>query len=408
MQRARVAPEHNDRHAPSTVDVCTAQRVESSRLVTRRLPFVVLLSLAFALWAFAGLVAARPRPDPHGATLAPPPVLLSPSGFRQKGLEMRAFSMITMSYDGSFLVGLERVADVRLKLRGIACELRVLHYASAHLVRVDTILLPTTAFEQLALSSDGRTALVIGEGGSKFILVNLVKCTARVIWTHRRGVPGFRCDQVAWWFNGAFYMVGYLHDSESRMVYNGIVRLNLARSGPAMFERALDLTPLERRFRAFCFQLFVDPAQCFFGCMPRMGQVDIYAGTSPIQKIASVVAVGGVAASHNRLLYAARLNGGQRDVILKDVETHQIWHLGRDNLPFNYLFLSLDGKTAVITLMNFRNNTMSYFYARQAQGFKLRPVPALQNVRPGTLRLAGNGSACTFFNPDGLLYVRLR
>jgi hypothetical protein len=313
--------------------------------------------------------------------------------------------MVTFSYDGSVLVGVEKVKDLAVKQKGFGSQLRVFHWHGSQLQRIDTLLLPTTGFEQLALSSDGTRAVVIGEGGSKFILVDLTARKTRIIWTHHRGTPGFRSALVAWWHGASFYLQGYLHNALDQQVFDGLVRLNLARSGPDMFEPVLDVRPLLRALRAFQFSIYVEPAQAFYGAVPKAGEVDLYVCQGGVLRpIDQVMAIGGVAAAENRILYAARYPNNKRDVILRDVTSNKVWHLGHDNLPFNYLFLSATGKTAVVTLMDFRGQSMSYFYAEEKDRFRLHPIPHLQDVRPGTLRLSGNGRVFAFYSPQGLLY----
>lgn len=335
-------------------------------------------------------------------------VLLNPSALAARGIDMQLFSMVTLSHDGSVLIGIEKVKDLRMKQRGYGSQLRIFHWHGAQLARLDTIPLPTTAFEQLAVSADGSRAIAIGEGGSKFVVIDVASRKASILWTHKRGLPGFRSALVAWWREGAFYLLGYLHDGADQVVFDGVVRLNLMRTGPDMFERALDIRPIMRQLRAISFAMYVDPTQAFFGVMPRPGQVDIYLWQgATLRKIDQVVALGGIASTRNRILYAARLASNKRDVVLRDVSRKSMWHLGRGNLPFTYLFLSADGKTVVITLMDFRGQTMSYFSAHEADGFKQRPIARLQDVRPGTLRLSPNGKVFAFYGPIGLLYGKV-
>lgn len=332
-------------------------------------------------------------------------ILMNPAALSARGIDMQLFSMVTFSYDGSVLLGIEKEKDVQKKQQGFGSKLRVFYWRNGLLARMDTIPLPTTAFEQLALSSDGKSAIAVGEGGSKFIYVDLTASQASVLWAHRRGVAGFRSELVAWWADNAFYMLGYLHDRADQMVYDGLVRLNLGSNGGDLFERALDTRPILRQLHALSFAVYIDAAEAFFGAMPRPGQVEIYAfQAGTLRKIDQVVAVGGIAAVRDRVLYAARFPNGSRDVVLRDVALNRVWHLGHDNLPFNYLFLAANGKTAIVTLMNFRGQTMSYYYAHEVDGFKQHALAKLQDVKPGTLRLAPNGRFFAFYGPMGLLY----
>jgi len=331
--------------------------------------------------------------------------ILTPAQLVARGIDPMMFSMVTFSEDGNMLLGIERTKDLKLKVQGISHLLRIFQFRAGKLVRLDTVPLPTSAFEQLSLNPPGSKAVVIGEGGSKFIEVDLSARTARVFWTHKRGTAGFRSEMVAWWYNGVCYLLGYLHDTQDNVIFDGVVRLNPSNRGHEIFEAGLDKRPVQRALGALLFEMYVNEREAFFGVTRRSDLVEVYHYLNgKLTKLDEALAIGGIASAPSRILYAARYVNGRRDLVLRDMALKKTWHLGKDNLPYNYLFLSGDGKTAVLTLMDFRNNTMSYFYARESDGFKVKPLAPLQDVKPGTLRLASGGRVFAYYGPSGLIY----
>ena len=337
-----------------------------------------------------------------------PAVQLGPTFLEAKGIDMKMFALVALSRDGNILVAMERTRDASLRQRSISHVLRVFRFTSGRLARLDTIPVPIAGLQQVALAEDGSKALAIGESGSKFAMVDLVQRKATVLWQHRRGSAGFRSEPVvAWWQQGSFYLLGYLHNDRDQVTFEGVVRLNPARADAGAFEPRLDLRQVRRSLGSILFETVVGEGEAYFGVVRRPGQIEIHEYRSGrMRRIDTVRAVGGIASSPGRLMYAARFDNGSADVVLVDA-SGRTWHVGRDNLPFSYLFLSQNGRTMVMTLIDFRAKTMSYFYGFEGDGFRVRPLRPLLGIRPGTLRLSGDGRVYAFYGADGLIHGTL-
>lgn len=348
---------------------------------------------------------AAPSPAPCA-----PPLQLNPAALEARGVDMKMFALVALSRDGNVLVAMERSKDASLRQRGISHVLRVFHFGAGRLLRLETIPVPISGLQQVALSDDGSKALTIGESGSKFAMVDLVTRRTSVLWQHRRGTPGFRSEPVvAWWNQGAFHLLGYLHNERDQVTFEGVVRLNPSRGDAGMFEALLDLRQVRSSLGSILFETIVSESEAYFGVVRRPGQIEIHEYRSGrLRKMDQVRAVGGIASAPNRFMYAARFENGSANVILVDGPSQKVVRLGRDNLPYSYLFLSHNGgHTVILTLIDFRAKTMSYFFGLESEGFKIRPVRPLQDIRPGTLRLSGDGRVYAFYGTDGLIHGTL-
>lgn len=330
---------------------------------------------------------------------------LTPAYLEAQGVDLRLFALVALSRDGSVLVAMERTKDAALRQRGCTHVLRVFHFAGGRKVKMDTIPVPIAGLQQVALSEDGSRALTIGESGCKFALVDLVGRRTTVLWQQRRGTPGFRAEPVvAWWGAGGFYLLGCHVNEKDRATFEGVVRLNPGRGDARMFEPLLELRAVRGGLGSILFETVVSEAEAYFGVVQKPGQIEICEyRTGRVRRLDQVRSVGGVASAPNRLLYAARFDNGSADVVLVDGPSGRTWRLGRENLPFSYLFLSHNGRTVILTLIDFRAKTMSYYYALEGEGFRVRPLKALQGIHPGTLRLSGDGRTFAFFGNDGLV-----
>ena len=74
---------------------------------------------------------------------------------------------------------------------------------------------------------------------------------------------------------------------------------------------------------------------------------------------------------------------------------------------YQYLTMSKDGSTAVITEQNLKTTVASYYYGKESKGFKMVPIKEQDKSAIGQLRLAESGKAYVTFDGFQIIWGEL-
>ncbi|MHB2019027.1 MAG: hypothetical protein ACYCW6_18930 [Candidatus Xenobia bacterium] len=320
------------------------------------------------------------------------------------GIVPQNFRLMALSGDGTVLVGAEKELDYKQRARGLGYKMRIFRLEGDRVAAVNTIPLPFSIWDQTAVSDDGTQALVIGELGTRILQVDLQDGALHPVMVRSKGVPGFRCAPRICFYDGSrFLMLGYFYDKDGFVGSETLAAVNLTRTGAAAFESILDLARLEHKVAPrYISRTVFSPGEVVY-LAPGAGseEIKVWEG-SQATPISHAQAYGGYAVADHRVLYCARLAPARFEVALKDVRSGQTWPVGKANTPYQYPFLSRDGKTLAISLIDLRARSMSMFYAREGDGFRLHPIAPLQQTPAGNFRFAALGNGYAWYDSNGL------
>lgn len=332
-----------------------------------------------------------------------------------KNINPIKLGLITLSGDGKVLLAYEKVSDLKLKKEGYVYKLWVIEFLAddRDKVQFTEILLPVTEFQQCCISYDGKTAIITANRGAKFFKLDIPSKKLTLLFEHKKGIPGFRSLLgIMQYFNNKFYIWGYFYNSKAQETQRAMALLDLSKTGADIFQPAFDTKAFEDYYYNSLGIQWVSPSQCFIlGNKPNEKDLILAfynAGKVKIIDRAPFFKGGNICSPPGRVLYVIDRSSDVKETIIKDAITDKTWKLSSENKPYNYLNLSVNaGETAILTLIDVKQNKMSFFYAMEKDGFVIKPIQAYQNKPMCVLRLAPYGKVYATFDGSDIYWGKL-
>lgn len=332
---------------------------------------------------------------------------------RAKNINLIKFGIIALSGDGRILAAFEKVSDVKQKQKGFVYNIWIIEsdVKNRDTVKFSKIPLPIYQIDQMALSNDGKTGIVTANGGATFLELDIQKKKAKVIFDHKRGVPGFRADtSVTYYFNGNFYLWGYFYNEENRETKRAIVMLDLSKSGIDIFKFVFDTKDFQDNYGNARYLEWFSPDQCVIFGKKSKDDKDMTLAVydkGTLKEIDRGYTFTGVSAAANRILYCIEKERDKTIAIIKDIVQDKTWTLNKSPMPFSYTSLSRDGKTAIVTIMDIKKKTSTYYYAMEKDNFQLKLINPLANSPFSAIRLAPFGTVYATFDGNDIYWGNL-
>ncbi len=333
------------------------------------------------------------------------------------------FGIVNISQNGNIVTAYEKVADTKLKQKGTVYKLWVFDFSgkTRESVKISEILLPCTALQNAALTHDGKTCIVTAERGSKFIKVDIPNKKATVIFEHTPGKQGFRCDTgvIQTYPDGKIGASGYFYDEKAQIKAKYIAYIDPNKTGYDIFTPAYNTTRFENAIGNNAdYVEWVDAGKCFWvGRLKKSGnpEIDKKYEFNENNKVLCYWDKGKTtildeapyflhySAGKDRIIYTV----AQKALDRKEGELTQYQGVAtyvtstdkkkvkvnpNDRL-YQYLTMAKGGSTAIMSDLNLKTTTVSYFYGKSVNGFKMRPIREQTRVALNQLRLSEDGSA---------------
>ncbi|MDQ7823063.1 MAG: hypothetical protein RDV48_09745 [Candidatus Eremiobacteraeota bacterium] len=329
-----------------------------------------------------------------------------------KKINLVKFGIMNISGDGKIVTCYEKVSDLKLKQKGFVFKLWIFEFMGETRddVKISEVLLPLTEFQTMALSDDGRTGIITGNRGAKFLKVDIPSRTVTVLFDHKKGAPGFRSDEgILNYLQEKFLSWGYFYNNEDLVTKRAIAMIDPAKTGADVFQPAFDTGPFEKRYYNSRYIEWVSKNQCFVIGRKKGAKEQTLAfyDNGTLKELEKAPQFKTAAAAGSRVVYCMAHQKDKTEVYLKDAASGKSWKLNPDEKLYSYLFISKNQKTAVIANIEVRANRMSYYYATEKDDFKIKPVAALQNQPMNQLRLAAFGKAYVTFNGNEIYWGKL-
>lgn len=361
------------------------------------------LSQALGIVLLAVLCSVSAQGAPLPADLRIPAETL-----RTLGINDAQLTLGVVSKDGNTVVCYERERDLKQIAEHKLYQLRVFHVNWANQkYTLDSIWLPLTRFEQLCLTPDNKHCIVIGDYGRNFIDVDLTTKKTRTIFRHARGAAGYRSmPTVCWVEKQKIHTVGYYYDENETLVKDAVVSIDPKGSGLAAIQEVRDISGLIRTTLHYQICMWFASDQSYFGGFEADHLCHLFGfrGTPELQGLDQALRYDAIAVGQDRVFVVAKKSSTDYDMAIYDVSGRgKVWHLGTPKTRYQYLYMSLDGTTALCTRFNYAQRTMTMWYAHAKDNYALHPLPQIQQAQVGTVRLSPGGQVFGFLRPEGLL-----
>jgi len=328
-------------------------------------------------------------------------IILDNRALSDSGINPSEFRLSILSCKGDILVGIERVEDLELRKEGKIYKI--------HILRVDvkneivssckSVYLNLNSLEQLILSDDGSDLLIMGNKGTRYLALNTISMEVKDIFTCEKGKAGFRSESIGMYFEGNFYVKGYFYDEDQYSQGDYIAKIDITRTGPGAFEKTFNIGELMLELGSINTFYLLSPDIAFFSVRKLEGEFLVAYYKGEVIELDGGRAVTDMAGSPSRVIYSVMRSKTESETILTDLQTGQKWNFGR-SLPYSFIAHN-NGKVVILAEADYSNIKMNFSYAREEEGFKLKPL--LVNVDPGSFKLSGNGLVYAYLTAKELL-----
>ena len=353
----------------------------------------LLLTLVFSLffWVYNGTASAK--------------IKLDNQALSDYGINLSEFRISILSYKGDMLVGIERVEDLELRKEGKIYKLHILKVdVKNQIVRsCNSAYVDLNSLEQLVLSDNGDKLLIMGNKGTRFLMLDTISMKLKDIFSCEKGKPGFRGESIGMYFNDAFYVKGYFYDKDQYSEGDYIAKLDPDKTGLAAFEKTFNIGDLMLDLGSVNTFYLLAPDIGFFTVRKLEGEFLVAYYKGKVIELDSGRAITDMAGSPSRVVYSVMRSKTTSETILLDLDTNKTWNFGR-SLPYSFIAHN-NGKTVVLAEANYSDIKMNFSYAREEDSFKIKPL--LENVEPGSFKLSGDGNVFAYLTLKELLIDKI-
>ncbi len=333
------------------------------------------------------------------------------------------FGIMNISQNGNIVTAYEKVSDTKMKQKGTVYKLWVFDFSgkTRDSVKISEVLLPCTALQNAALTHDGKTCLITAERGSKFIKVDIPTKKATVLFEHKKGQEGFRCDTgvIQTYPDGKIGASGYFYDKKDQIICKAIAYVDPTKTGYSIFQKTFDTTKFENVIGNNAdYVEWVDAGKCFWvGKMKKSNDPKIaekykfkegnkvlcYYDRGKTTILDEAPYFIHFSAGKDKIIYTVSEKALERkegefttyanpktyviDINKKRVQVNQ-----NDRL-YQYLTMSKNGSTAIMSDLSLKSTTVSYYYGKAVNNFQMRPIHEQARVSLNQLRLSEYGNA---------------
>lgn len=343
---------------------------------------------------------------------------VNPTKLKSYGIDAEKYFLTGFSHDGSFIM-LYQPNTPKKKLEGLGFKLFIVNLSPSgnNIESVKEYEVPVTKWEYSMLTPDQKDIIIVTKAGATFVKFNLETGKSTILHENIPGQPGFRAyPQVLHYVDGEIFCTGYFHNEEGLCDVDCNATLDPNKEGVAAFHRVYDVQGMMVKMAPKAWT-FTKKDMGFFCSEP-----DNYKDTSlmlewnpPEMSKPKIFDVGkalyAMWGAQNRLLYTMQREDNTFDLVLYDGTTCKKTFLDKGNkdMYFN-LFMSADGKTALFTDTKNRVKRAAYFYADEANGWKITPVADFRGqAKPfGEIRISDDGSKMVIKSKQGLTVANVK
>lgn len=365
----------------------------------RALLSVVALLVAAHI-AIGSARPSKPAPPPSSATL-------STEALAKMGIHREHLSLVGVSNDGATLVAWERQTDPKHIAKGLVDRLHILREAKGQWTG-QAVWLPSTSVHQLAISEDGRWAMVVADEGMCVVAVDLTSATAHVVSRFKGGESGFRVrPYVVWPEGGKFAALGYYQDADGASHDDSIVSIDPAGTTPAAIQPLRNIVELNKATSGARATGWHSSSQAVFAGLHPDKCVHLYVWTGKELQDVDQAMDYLIMPGNGRVICLANRKGGPEALVIDLLTLHKQPIKLPEGKRLSYPLMSFDGSTILMSAIDFKAGHMSTWYGRLADGWTLHPLDKMQNVFSGALRLSPGGESLALLNNDGITVVHL-
>lgn len=364
----------------------------SLRIPLRRLAAVMLAVLALGASASADTLTTK----------------LGDSELRNLGVKNPSTFYPVQMGPGGLVLAEETTNDRADLAQGIFTKLWVLQFGpDGKLQSARPLPLQMPRIEQVTITPDDKGALLMSKEGAAYYKVDFSSGQVTNLFDPAKGKAGFIADPVvAWVRDGQILVEGYPVDAQGLAGPTTLVAMDLAAGGPCK-TLGLNLDSIYKTLEPMVVSRWLSP-ELGFVANGEVGNVNLFVMKGEeAQNIGSFRNISGFWAEADRLFYTKQEADGSWVAEVYDAASDKRWTSAPSKTRLTYTILSEDGTAGIVTENEEKSDRMKVFYAREADGFQLKPLPGFSSRPLGVIRVGSDGRFATIRTNEGFYFVEI-
>ncbi len=330
---------------------------------------------------------------------------------KRNGIDAKEFKPVCFSPDGKSILGVLYNGKEGIS-KGKKYSMAVLNIdnkLAIDKVRLYDIDIPF--IEQVSYTPDGKAVVFTSRSGATFQKLDLSTGKVSTILEHKTGQPGFRCyPLVIAIYNDQLVVNGFFYDKDDYAERNAIAVLDPDKTGVEAFTKITEVQKAQNKARRdanFHVENLISTKYAFFtddlGGNVEYHVWDLKDKDLNFKTFDKGYNSVGLWSFNDRLLYSLQRNKNSFDLMLYDANTNKKVEIATSQpTPYRNLFLSHDGRTAIFSEFNKDDTRTRTFYAREDEGWQVKPIEGYHELSYGLQRLSNDGKRMFLFTDKGM------
>ena len=330
---------------------------------------------------------------------------------KRNGIDSKEFKPVSFSPDGKSILGVMYNGKEGID-QGKKYSMAVLNIdnkLAINRVRLYDINIPF--IEQVSYTPDGKAVVFTSRSGATFQKLDLATGKVSTILEHKAGQPGFRCyPLVIAIYNDQLIVNGFFYDKDDYAERNAIAILDPNKTGVEAFTKIAEVQKAQNKARRDAnmhIENLISSKYAFFaddlGGNVEYSVWDVNDKDLNLKTFDKGYRSVGLWSFNDRLLYSLQRSKTSFDLMLYDANTNKKVEIAvGQQTPYRNLFLSQDGTTAIFSEFNKSGNRTRTFYARENEGWQVKPVEGYHELGYGLQRLSNDGKRMFLFTDKGM------
>ncbi|WP_372368364.1 hypothetical protein [Candidatus Uabimicrobium sp. HlEnr_7] len=276
-------------------------------------------------------------------------------------------------------------------------------------IGVHTVKLPIFFFGGIALTNKGRSAIVVGNYGTKILRVSTKSLKFKTIYEYKKGVSGYKANVFTVGHRGKVFLDGYFYDENQFSQGDYIVEFIEKRKKKTVdFVKKIDLKKLYNKLGGVPKVMNLHTGDIAYISVPNYKERQTYLhyyNKGKTEIVDKGLLIGAFAGAHHRLFYTVLRDKKTRRSYVKDLKTKKVWEFGKPQVPYTYPFISKDGKVILACTVDIKEQRMTVYVAREQDDYKLHVL--LDDVSVGPFKLSNSGDYYLYYNNKGIAVEKM-
>ncbi|HNZ66936.1 MAG TPA: hypothetical protein PKM32_06155, partial [Planctomycetota bacterium] len=240
---------------------------------------------------------------------------ISKEDLAKAGIEHSSFKMAILTTKGNLAIGYEYL-DLEHRKKGEIYALHLIYLKPNNAFEVKSVVLPFTFLVGIGLIQNEKKAIIVGNYGTKIIILDLKTLEIKTIFEYQPKQPGFRTGTLVVGFKNKVYLSGYFYDKDQYWLGDYVAELIVSEdTNNIEFYKKINLQDAYSQIggQPYIYQL-ISGNMAYFG-IPRQRdsknrpQMDLYFyKNKKVEKIASGLTIGAFAGTEDVVFYTVFKN----------------------------------------------------------------------------------------------------